>query len=460
MLDGLAGLIGKAKIPERFYNPDAADYNSFPAEVYSYISLSVIKDKINVVIGNPVYTEKYSASRSDFAFTCGIWNGFIGAVGGIPEGASMIIKLITNEEQTRTNLLAAFSKLEWNTIKTLAGEQWDKYTANPCMISYGTGEAGFIVVSCFYGAGEAKGLATFFQTLDKLDAVGAVIGKISKIAGKVIKPVLNTSSKAFKFVLREGAEFIRDTRLIIRPSSNLYCGFPILDIKLIRKGAQFTEDEIKILKSKVDEAINAEGGIEKLPLDENGNRILEIDIDGEKTPVILGGEENLDKVKSNADNVKPTKIEVVDPFDDAGKLKKNVRYKSGEFEYWGETDELGRLESMTTDNLQLTEREKRLIHDGATPGKEVGDHAGHLIADRFGGSKEIDNLISQLRSVNLSSYKKIENEWARSLSKVPPLKVEVNIKVLYEGTDLRPSAFEIKYKIDGELTTVKLSNVK
>ena len=41
------------------------------------------------------------------------------------------------------------------------------------------------------------------------------------------------------------------------------------------------------------------------------------------------------------------------------------------------------------------------------------------------------------------------------------LKVEVDIKVIYEGTSLRPSAFEIKYKIDGEqLPTKKISNIK
>ncbi|MCC9073523.1 fibronectin type III domain-containing protein [Flavobacterium sp. F-65] len=303
MLDGLAGLIGKTVIPERFYNPDVTDYNSFPAQVYSYATLTVLNDKLTSIITNKnPYTDKYSSSRASFAFTCGIWNGFVGAVGGIPEGASMIIKLITNEDKTRTNLLTAFSKFEWQTIETLASEQWNKYTSNPCMVSYGTGEVGFIVVSCFYGAGEAKGLATFFQTLDKLDAVGALISKVSKFAGKVIKPILNTSGKAFKFVLREGAEFIRDSRLVIRPSSNLYCGFPILDIKLIRKGAQFTEDEIKTLKSKVDEAINAEGGIEKLPLDENGNRILEIEINGEKTPVILGSDEGLEKVGKITDD--------------------------------------------------------------------------------------------------------------------------------------------------------------
>jgi hypothetical protein len=296
MLDGLAGLIGKAKIPERFYNPDAADYNSFPAEVYSYVSLSVIKDKINVVIGNPVYTEKYSASRSDFAFTCGIWNGFVGAVGGIPEGASMIIKLITNEEQTRTNLLAAFSKLEWNTIKTLAGEQWDKYTANPCMISYGTGEAGFIVVSCFYGAGEAKGLATFFQTLDKLDAVGAVIGKISKLAGKVIKPVLNTSSKALKFVLKETVQFAE--RIEFHLPNNLYCGIPYIEIKLRDRLKTLTADEIAKIENDIVNQLNDP----TIPIDENGNKLVNLVIDGENTPALIGTEEGLEKVGKITDD--------------------------------------------------------------------------------------------------------------------------------------------------------------
>ena len=121
---------------------------------------------------------------------------------------------------------------------------------------------------------------------------------------------------------------------------------------------------------------------------------------------------------------------------------------------------MGRLESMSATDLKLTEREKRLIHDGKTPGKDLGDHAGHLIADRFGGSKEIDNIVSQLREVNLSTYKRIENEWARALSAVPELKVEVNIKVIYKETDLRPSGFEIEYKIDGELKTVEISNKK
>ncbi|MFJ7307949.1 DNA/RNA non-specific endonuclease [Peribacillus frigoritolerans] len=43
------------------------------------------------------------------------------------------------------------------------------------------------------------------------------------------------------------------------------------------------------------------------------------------------------------------------------------------------------------------------------------DHAGHLAADRFGGSPKIDNLVSQLFDVNLKKYKKVEDKWAAAL---------------------------------------------
>ncbi|HJF31183.1 MAG TPA: DNA/RNA non-specific endonuclease [Sporosarcina psychrophila] len=33
-------------------------------------------------------------------------------------------------------------------------------------------------------------------------------------------------------------------------------------------------------------------------------------------------------------------------------------------------------------------------HDPNTPGKVKGDHAGHLAGERFGGSPELNNLIS------------------------------------------------------------------
>ena len=142
--------------------------------------------------------------------------------------------------------------------------------------------------------------------------------------------------------------------------------------------------------------------------------------------------------------------EIVDnPFDELNKLKPNVRFKTGEFGYWGETDEFGRLTSMSTDNLQLTARTKRLPHNPNTPGKAIGDDAGHIIADRFGGSPELDNLVSQLRSVNRQVFARYERRWASAVSK--GAKVELKIQVLYEGDSFRPSGFKLDYKIDGEL---------
>ncbi|MDA1476426.1 T7SS effector LXG polymorphic toxin [Bacillus changyiensis] len=132
------------------------------------------------------------------------------------------------------------------------------------------------------------------------------------------------------------------------------------------------------------------------------------------------------------------------------RLKPNIRYKTGEYDYFYETDHLGRISKFETENLQLTEREKRLSHSRNTLGKIKGkDHAGHLAADRFGGSPKIDNLVSQLSDVNLTQYKKIENEWAAALNEIPPRKVEVNVKIKYDGDNTRPSEFIVEYEIDG-----------
>ena len=88
-----------------------------------------------------------------------------------------------------------------------------------------------------------------------------------------------------------------------------------------------------------------------------------------------------------------------------GKLKPNVKYKSGEYDYIYATDELGRIIDLHTDKLQYTERDERLKHNANSPGKEIGDHAGHLIGDRYGGSPDVDNIVSQSGLVNLSEYK-------------------------------------------------------
>ena len=139
-----------------------------------------------------------------------------------------------------------------------------------------------------------------------------------------------------------------------------------------------------------------------------------------------------------------------------GKLLPNIRYQAGEFDYFYETDHLGRLKEFKTDKLQLTERTERLKHNPDTPGKLSTDHSGHLAADRFGGSPELDNLVSQSSKVNLSDYRILENKWAKAIEEGKNVKVEV--KILYKGSDIRPSGFDISYSINGKSFSTKISN--
>ncbi|MEC1352546.1 DNA/RNA non-specific endonuclease [Bacillus sonorensis] len=139
-----------------------------------------------------------------------------------------------------------------------------------------------------------------------------------------------------------------------------------------------------------------------------------------------------------------------------GKLKPNVNYQAGEYKYVYKTDKDGRIKEFQADDLKLTKRDKRLPHNSKTPGKQPGDHAGHLAADRFGGSPELDNLVSQSSNVNQSKYKKLENKWAKAIS--DKKKVAVNVKINYDGNNPRPKSFDIKYSIDGNLKKVTLEN--
>ncbi|GIN14192.1 hypothetical protein J26TS2_40590 [Shouchella clausii] len=155
------------------------------------------------------------------------------------------------------------------------------------------------------------------------------------------------------------------------------------------------------------------------------------------------------KVKTGGKGVdNAAKRYVSNPYNSNGTLKSNVRYKSGEYNYSYETDNLGRISKFETDNLQLTTRENRLSHNPNTPGKQPGDHAGHLAGDRFGGSPELDNLVSQSSNINLSQYKKLENQWANAVKEGK--QVNVNVKIEYSGNSSRPSTFNVQYEIDGE----------
>ncbi len=141
---------------------------------------------------------------------------------------------------------------------------------------------------------------------------------------------------------------------------------------------------------------------------------------------------------------------------DNGKLKPNVTYKTGEHDYIYKTNEDGLIVNASTDNLQLKTHEGRLNHNPNTYGKETGDHAGHLFGDRFGGSPELDNLVSQAKNVNLSEFKVIENQWAKALENGQ--KVTVDIDINYDVGGTRPISFDVSYTIDDVFYYQKIYN--
>ncbi|MCU1781219.1 DNA/RNA non-specific endonuclease [Pseudomonas sp. 13B_2.1_Bac1] len=139
-----------------------------------------------------------------------------------------------------------------------------------------------------------------------------------------------------------------------------------------------------------------------------------------------------------------------------GKLKPDIKYRTGEHQYLYETDNLGRITKFTTEDLKLTTRTTRLPHSSNTPGKRAKDHAGHLSGDRFGGSAKLDNLVSQSRKANLSDFAKLEHKWAQAIKEGK--KVSTEIKPNYTGKDGRPSSFTVKYSIDGKIVIKEFQN--
>lgn len=147
---------------------------------------------------------------------------------------------------------------------------------------------------------------------------------------------------------------------------------------------------------------------------------------------------------------------VSDPFDENGHLLPNVEYVTGEYDYHYETDSLGRIARVFTGSLHLTSREKRLRNASAVPGKQLGDDAGHLIGDRFGGSNKLDNLIAQLRHKNRGAYNVLEKTWADAIR--AGSNVSLNIELQYEGDNPRPTGLLVIYSIDGESNKMYFNN--
>ena len=146
-----------------------------------------------------------------------------------------------------------------------------------------------------------------------------------------------------------------------------------------------------------------------------------------------------------------------DHLEDSEELDEDLySYTAGEYKYRYCTDDRGRIIRCVADPLRFTKRDERLEHDQNTLGKLEGDQAGHLIADRFGGSPNLDNLVSMSSKVNLSVYKEIENKCAKSLRGGYYTMLKIDIQ--YNGNEVRPASFLVTYVASGEVHVVFIPN--
>lgn len=114
--------------------------------------------------------------------------------------------------------------------------------------------------------------------------------------------------------------------------------------------------------------------------------------------------------------------------------------------YTYETDQLGRV-THVKGQLYLGEAPRRpdLQREVGKLGLP-GDEGGHIIGRRFGGSPERANLAPMNAHLNRSSYKKMEEEWARAINRGEH--IYVSIRMHYPPAEsVRPAVFEARYRI-------------
>ncbi len=152
-------------------------------------------------------------------------------------------------------------------------------------------------------------------------------------------------------------------------------------------------------------------------------------------------------------------------FDDNGikyregdNLEPSIKFERNGYRY--ETDEKGRVIS-AEGKLQVKNHQGRNempdSRDVVAHGEMVcTDDRGHLIADRFNGSGELENLVPMERKLNKGDYAKLEDTLAGAVN--DGADVRLKIEIVHEDDVSRPLEFRLTYSIDGEKDAVIFKN--
>ena len=359
--------------------------------------------------------------------------------------------------------LMLLSKQEKNIWETLWGALQGEFNEDPTgmeiLVDMGLNFIPFVGQAC-----DIRDIAACLKKLVADKRVNEVMIWVTLLLTAIgCVPYAGDVIKAGCKAILKGADDIVLTVLRKLDAEDVYKAFKIFKKKFLSS----IDDAIAMVNKWIKEAGNSKYGSKINDVLSNASEKLRQATDFVKKQIddfeerIFGkGKANDSIAKSDSlkiDNIN-TKQFTTEPFGKDGKLKKNIRYKTGEYDYFYETDDLGRINLCETKELHIKNHEGRLAHNSATPGKLEDDHAGHLIADIFGGSPELDNLVSQAKVVNQKEYRKIERDWQNALAPRPTKQnpnpkqrkvTDIKIEIIYDADNIRPKEFRIEYCIDG-----------
>ena len=168
------------------------------------------------------------------------------------------------------------------------------------------------------------------------------------------------------------------------------------------------------------------------------------------------------------ENLEPNKIYYKDgerfKTDDNGNIYAKYNKETGQYELLPNTTyELNGYKYTTDSNGNIVKAEgslrsdkspRKTINTGVN-GQKEGDERGHIIADMFGGSNDVGNLVAMKFDLNRGDYKKMEEKLSRALDEGKDVKLTVEIEYDENG---RPTKITCTYTIDGETETEVFDN--
>lgn len=133
---------------------------------------------------------------------------------------------------------------------------------------------------------------------------------------------------------------------------------------------------------------------------------------------------------------------------------KNEPYESNGYKY--QKDRNGNiLEAKGDLRLEESVRNKTAQRLAGGEDRLPTDDGGHLVANRFGGSGELDNLVAMDRTLNRGGWKAMENSWEKALVEGYDVNFIIKPKYWYSS---RPYAFKVIDFIGEERHVYRFSN--